>query len=894
MKKFRRILSFVLVVALLAGFALLPGHAATPKSFEPGDINGDGKVNVGDVSRLYSHIRGVRLITEEDALSRADLTGDGKIKIGDTARVYALVRSTVPNKTKATLKVWAPAMAMVEEGWILQMEEAFAKANPKYSITWINEVCGEGDAGYMVSRDPAAAADVYFFANDQMGTLVSVGALASLEGDQETQVKNDNTQSMVGTVTFTDGKIYGFPVSNNTWFMYYDKNVFTEEDVKSLDAMLQKGRVAFDWGNAWYSGSFFLANGGQIFGPQGVDAAAGVQFGVNNGGYDAAMKMVQLANNPNMIDGGSISGSAFMDFLYGYVDAYFSGSWDYEYLYEQLGDRLGAVQPPMVEINGQQKQMKAFAGSKAVGVNPQGSNPAVASEFAAFLASVDSQKLRYELDGTIPAATALANDPAISSNMVAMAELNTMRNAAVPQPYLAEMSNYWNPVGTFGGMVSGGAIDPTNVPQAVDQLMYELNNFDPGEPDEPLPPVDPWEPVEPEGEDILLPPNSTGTPITLKVWTGDEDQQNNGNWLVRMENQFQLAHPEYSITWINEICSEADAGWVVTENPEAAADVFLFANDQLGMLKGVNALTVLEDRYLAQVMEDNSQTLVNTVTYYLDEQVYGFPVGNNTWFMYYDKSIFTEEDVKSLDTMLQKGKVALDWSNGWYGGTFFLANGGKIFGDKGIDAAAGIQFGANNGGYEAALKMVQLAENPNLVTDGYGYGLFTEGTVGAFFSGSWDYASLYEQLGDRLGAVQLPMVEINGQEKQMKAFAGSKAVGVNGYSANQAVAMEFASHLASTESQKLRYLLNGAIPAAKALANDPEVSSNPAALAEINTMTNASVMQPVIDEMSNYWSPVGNFGGMVTYGEINLSNYQEAVDNLMREFGFESVQEEEY
>ena len=375
--------------------------------------------------------------------------------------------------TDVTLKVWGPDLDLVENGWMATMQKKFEEAHPEYKITWITEVCNEGDAGTMVSTDPTAAADVYMFANDQLGGLVKAGAIQRLGGDFEAQVKNDNSQTLINTVTHTDGNLYGFPVTNNTWFMYYNKDVFTEEDVKSLDTMLTKGKVAFDWGNGWYNGTFFFANGGKCFGDTGADASAGIQFGAENGGYEAALKMVQLAANPNMMDGGNNMGYAGL--LDGTVDAYFSGSWDYAGLYGTLGDKLGAVQPPMVEIGGEQKQMLSFAGSKAVGVNPHTQYALAATQFAAFLASVEGQKLRYEMRSVIPAASVLAADEAVKTNMIAVAEINTMANASVAQSAIPEMNNFWTPMGNFGGLVNTGSVTEENYKEQVEQMMEALN-----------------------------------------------------------------------------------------------------------------------------------------------------------------------------------------------------------------------------------------------------------------------------------------------------------------------------------------------------------------------------------------------------------------------------------
>ena len=61
-----------------------------------GDVSGDGRLNMGDVAKLYAHIRNTNPLTDEAALIAADFTGDGKINIGDTARIYAYIRGTDP------------------------------------------------------------------------------------------------------------------------------------------------------------------------------------------------------------------------------------------------------------------------------------------------------------------------------------------------------------------------------------------------------------------------------------------------------------------------------------------------------------------------------------------------------------------------------------------------------------------------------------------------------------------------------------------------------------------------------------------------------------------------------------------------------------------------------
>lgn len=61
-----------------------------------GDLTEDGKLNIGDVARLYAHLRGSTLLTDAEVLLRADITGDGNLNMGDVAKLYSMIRGTLP------------------------------------------------------------------------------------------------------------------------------------------------------------------------------------------------------------------------------------------------------------------------------------------------------------------------------------------------------------------------------------------------------------------------------------------------------------------------------------------------------------------------------------------------------------------------------------------------------------------------------------------------------------------------------------------------------------------------------------------------------------------------------------------------------------------------------
>lgn len=57
-----------------------------------GDLSGDGKVNVSDISQLYTQVKKGNVVS----LLRSDINGDGRVNITDASRLYAHIRGTKP------------------------------------------------------------------------------------------------------------------------------------------------------------------------------------------------------------------------------------------------------------------------------------------------------------------------------------------------------------------------------------------------------------------------------------------------------------------------------------------------------------------------------------------------------------------------------------------------------------------------------------------------------------------------------------------------------------------------------------------------------------------------------------------------------------------------------
>lgn len=367
--------------------------------------------------------------------------------------------------------------------------------------------------------------------------------------------------------------------------------------------------------------------------------------------------------------------------------------------------------------------------------------------------------------------------------------------------------------------------------------------------------------------------------VTLTVWGPSEDQNaEQGNWLPTMCEKFNEAHPEWNITFKYGVCGEGDAGSMVSQDPTASADVYMYANDQIMTLLNANALVKLGGSTADDVKKNNSEAIVNSVS--VDGNIYGVPFTTNTWFMYYNKGVFSEEDVKNLDTMISKAKVAFPLTDSWYFASFYVANGCTLFED-GFNEAAGIDF-AGDKAVAVTNYLIDLAKNPNFVNDADGAGMagLRDGSISARFSGSWDYNAVKEALGDNFGAAQLPCITIDGQAKQMKSFAGSKAIGVNPNCKYQQAAVALAAFLGSPEAQQAHYTSRSVVPCNTELLAQDSVKNDALVVAQNNTFDNTSIIQPFVSAMGVYWDAATNMANGIINGDVTHDNAAEMTDSM--------------
>ena len=374
------------------------------------------------------------------------------------------------------------------------------------------------------------------------------------------------------------------------------------------------------------------------------------------------------------------------------------------------------------------------------------------------------------------------------------------------------------------------------------------------------------------GGDTPAPPPPGGGTVNLRVWSSQEDSE----MIREMCAAFEALHPDTTFVFDFGIVSEADARSRYGEDPSAAADIFAFPNDQLRDFVNASALYQVT-RNKAEIVARNSEGSIAAAS--LGDELWAYPMtADNGYFMYYDASVFTADDVKSLDRMLEVAqeagkRVFMDVSNGWYIASFFLGNGGILALDDNGNQTCDFN---NANGLAVAETIKAFTAHPAFIT---GDDSVLQGGMGtsiaAGVSGTWNAATMADILGDNYAAAKLPTMTVNGGQVQMASFGGYKLIGVNSLTSEPVWAMDLADWLTNEQNQIKRFERRQLGPSNINAANSSEVKANVAlaALAEQNLYAH-----PQNDVLGGYWSPAEAFGAT-----MEAQDYSKDLQTLLDE-----------
>ncbi|MBR3517156.1 MAG: extracellular solute-binding protein [Lachnospiraceae bacterium] len=373
---------------------------------------------------------------------------------------------------------------------------------------------------------------------------------------------------------------------------------------------------------------------------------------------------------------------------------------------------------------------------------------------------------------------------------------------------------------------------------------------------------------------------ATTDTVKLVVWASEEDQELTQDLI----NKFEAQYPEVKFDIQLGACSESTAKDNVLSDPTAAADVFAFADDQINDLVNAGALQEVAAAYTYDVSKENVAGSVAAAT--VNGKVYAYPMtADNGYFLYYNKSVFSEDDIKSLDKMVEVAgaadtQIGFELANAWYLFGFFSAQGTDLYARLAADGVTnecnwnegvGVDIANAILGYVDTGVFVKAADDASAVSN------MKDGKYAAIVNGTWSAAAISEALGDDYGAAKLPTFTAGDKEYQMSSFAGYKLIGVNPHSAYVGWSMLLAEYLTNEESQVARFEARGLGPANIKAASSETVKADPA-IAAIAAQAEYATPQRI---GGNFWDPAKSLGEILGNGNPDGTDVQTLLDNAV-------------
>lgn len=376
----------------------------------------------------------------------------------NSAEIDALEQAQV--EEGATLTYWTASGA-------LEYGKAVAQAFEKeYGIQVEVQENGLDTINKMMLDGPSGnGADVFMAAHDGFMIALDAGILLSLDENIAKQVREEVSEVAVGTVE-NDGKLYGVPVSIETYALLYNKSLVTGEPASTMEQIIQEAKEYNDVAanKFWYltvptdgypAYQFLSLDGFMLFGEDGRDQ--------DNPGFDtvefekgleriAALKeTIPIAAEDLKMETMSLLEQNFRD---GKTAYYPIGPWLIKSLKDENID-FGVT--PLPTLDG--KTMKTFGAVQNAHVSAYTKYPKAAQLFANYLVSEEAASILYEKAYAITARKDITNVKGLNEDEQLSVYVEAFKNS-VPMPSVKRMSYYWTIMQSVLNAVFDGDITP--------------------------------------------------------------------------------------------------------------------------------------------------------------------------------------------------------------------------------------------------------------------------------------------------------------------------------------------------------------------------------------------------------------------------------------------------
>ena len=393
----------------------------------------------------------------------------------------------------------------------------------------------------------------------------------------------------------------------------------------------------------------------------------------------------------------------------------------------------------------------------------------------------------------------------------------------------------------------------------------------------------------------------TGTEVEgatkLTMWAAQEDLDAMGE----MQAAYNEANPTEKIWISGAAIGEKDVGGKYAGDPDNVPDIAHVPGDAVNdmITNGyISAFTDISQDLIDDDFPGESAAILSDE----DDNIYALPFSLNTFFMYYNMSVFDEADLTSLDTMKAAvaDKEATDGETyttmsipdggGWQSQSFFMSNGDGIFTEDGTNANETYLNGT------AALNTVKLFQDLTnsgdfvMWDEDAGKAAIAAGTCQSMVTGSWNYGIFEKAWGaENVGMTTMPSIKIGGETKEWRSIGDYKSIVVSNNSTQKALAKKFSYFMASAEGQKIRFENNGGgtVPTSAELNAEADfIAVNKFAGVVSDLLASNLFNQNKNDNFGNWWNAWDAFktsldSGIATATEEEMKDWLATFDDAL-------------
>ena len=410
----------------------------------------------------------------------------------------------------------------------------------------------------------------------------------------------------------------------------------------------------------------------------------------------------------------------------------------------------------------------------------------------------------------------------------------------------------------------------------------------------------------------------------IRVWVGEESAE----FYQKICDKYIADHADFGYKIEVKGMDTGSVAGTITTDPTAAADIYTVAHDNIGKLASTQcAKPIVDESLINQVLSENPESFQGVIYSTLNgkEYLYGVPYISQALFLYYNKSLVTEEQAKTFEGLQEAAKAAntkaitVTGDDGFNMSFALLARKVsdksttvKLF--EGAESVSGGSKGKSNCQGDDTVAIVRwlqdYAADPNgfkwASPDGWEADLNKDnkGCL-AVIGGAWHYNSAKAALGEtNLGITLIPTFKLTdraveglssvkaGDEYRGGTFADCKCFMINATSAvsKYAKEQELIKYLSSKDVQNASYLevLNvpayvGAADYIKKCFEDGKVSEGEYSLAASQvSMAEWGIPQPFITGTLNTYYYSKN-GPAVFRAMIDKTAYPTTGDQILTE-----------